>query len=650
MQTLTRVLFLTSTLLTGALTGTMSGVAQAQSPKPLPPVGPLLTTTVGPLDVSRLTENTPVVLQVQQQWEGPNCLLREGSTVQGHVGEVVRRTKLAPLSSFEVVLTSADCNGRKSVPFALRVFAASSPTAAGGQSGTTEAPPLADLPLSIGGNGTSTNAMRSVNAASDLNNYSARPVLSGLPATVKPGQVIGMNGVLLRVGEGPQGGSILSAMKRDVRLERGAVVILAMKPEPVREGTPELMRAAQRGGTTTVAAAAPVELPDTTEICGKECSSIAGSAGEPTPGAGSMRALSIRKLGYKPHDKRLMTEFGSETTLTYLDENTLLCTFDPHFLREHDLGEEDGARTIRAVLVDTHTLAIERVVEWRVRGNDAYLWRAGDGHVLVHIGRELQLLDRKLTPERRMEVHGRVAFVAVSPAGSRLAVGTIREQHSEEVHRQMVEQLGREPEEPVEIRVVDAEFHEIARTERTTKSPVPVLAEDGELRVVHGAGSRWSVSEYRWDRTQHSLATVSSSCRPKLSVPARDITFVVGCTASGAHWYKMLRADGKPVLKADSPSDEVMQSSDEATADRFAVRLVRTARPLSEGQQFSREDLTREEVAVYRRKDGRGVSVIRTENFALGRETYALSPNGDSVALAGTRDIVFYALPADAAR
>ncbi len=99
------------------------------------------------------------------------------------------------------------------------------------------------------------------------------------------------------------------------------------------------------------------------------------------------------------------------------------------------------------------------------------------------------------------------------------------------------------------------------------------------------------------------------------------------------------------MLKADSPSDELMQTSDEATADRFAVRVVRAAHSMTAGQEFSRADLTSEVIGVYRAADGKPVSTITAVDFALGRDTYALSPQGDTVALAGTKDLFFYALP-----
>ncbi|WP_419804320.1 hypothetical protein [Terriglobus sp.] len=612
---------------------------------------PLLVSTYRVLDVAQLQPNAPVVLEVRQRWAGPGCTLSSGATVQGHVSEVTRRGKLSPNASFELVLTAADCNGVTSTPVSLLTASVLAPGGGTtGQTGVVEAPPLADSPLAING------GFRSVNTASNLNNYSPRETLV-LPGSVQFGDVIHIPNVALSVGTGPHGGSVVTARKHDLRLERGTVMVLVAVEQPGRvvatvansSGVSGSLSAIPPGPapTNTVSSVVVPDVTDATEVCSEGCSVIPAhqAVGET---AGTVRSLPLRSLGYAPHDKRLMTEFNRETTVTFLDNSTLLCTFDPHYLREHDTYGQDGARTVRAVLVDAHSLSVRRVVEWRVRGNGAYLWRAGDGHVLVHMGNSLQLLDSNLRMVHKLRLDGRVAFVTVSPAGDRIAVGTIRERYSEDVHRQLAADLAQEPEEPVDVRVLDGALQPLAASERSTQTPAPVLDATGELRLTREGAGRWKLSNYEWDRKQTTIATLRSACRPEISVPASGMTFVVGCTSSGAHWYRMLRRDGRPVLKADSPSDELMQTSDEAAADRFAVRVVRASHSLSPGQEFSRADLTSEVIGVYRATDGKPVSTITANDFTLGRDTYALSPTGDTVVLAGTKELYFYPLPGSA--
>ena len=74
------------------------------------------------------------------------------------------------------------------------------------------------------------------------------------------------------------------------------------------------------------------------------------------------------------------------------------------------------------------------------------------------------------------------------------------------------------------------------------------------------------------------------------------------------------------------------------------MRIIKTERPMTYGQPFARADLTREELAVYRSADGASVKAIVTEDFAPSEEAFAISPEGDQVALVGRSAIQFYAM------
>jgi len=111
---------------------------------------------------------------------------------------------------------------------------------------------------------------------------------------------------------------------------------------------------------------------------------------------------------------------------------------------------------------------------------------------------------------------------------------------------------------------------------------------------------------------------------------------------SGDIWYRMLRSDGHPLLKGESPATEIAQSAEAAVAGSFAVRVFEANRAISVDERFSRLDLTREEIGIYRSSDGSRLSSIATDDFILAQNSYALSPGGDQMALAGKDSILFY--------
>ncbi len=611
------------------------------------PVRPLQTELIGPLDLSRVHEGSSVLLRVDLAWSGTGCVLRAGGIVRGHVVRVERRSKQVKSSEVELRFDAADCNGQPEVPFRLRLVALVEPaggTFSPGGSGTSEAPPLADaVGLSSGG------GVRSASAASAIND-AGTVVARNLPSRITPGQVIGIGRTTLRMGE--EGSTAIVAAGHDVRLERGTSLILTAMPvaeaDPAKVVAPTdgVKRSAVAPAATVVAAAvAPEPEPvDETEVCSGVCNVVNGMAVAGPEQTSTLQAkLPLGSLGYAPRERRRAPAFDNDTTLTYLSATSLLCTFDPHELRQRRSGEEAG-RTIRVVLIDPTTHSVKRVMRWRVEADDQYLWPLGGGRVLVHMGHELRLLDSELRPLRSVAAESRVAWVVSSPLGEHIAVGMVKERHSERVHRELEESMAREPEEDVEVRLLDGDLKPVLTAMRSSETAAPVLTDAGELRVRAGKRGQWRITEYRWDKTERTVASATSACRPILSAPERGVIFAVGCTRTGGRWYRALGPDGHALLKGESPSDEIEQTAEGTTDGTFAVRIVKTAKPWTYGQPFTREDLLKEEIAVYRGSDGRSVAAVTSDDFTLSQHSFALSPGGDQLSLAGADSILFYAV------
>ncbi len=617
---------------------------------------PLQTELIGPLEGSRIHPGSPVLLRVDLDWSGPGCRLRSGSIVQGHVVQVAKRSKTVRNAEVQLAFDAADCDGHPGTPHGFSLVALVGPaggTSETGQSGVSEGPPLAGAPgLAISG------GIRSASAAAQITSGQVLPTRS-LPSQILPGQVVDLRKVNLSVGTGVNGATVIITVGRDTRLETATSLILVPRASPALVGagaaTPTGSVPTPAAGNVSAptahaaagAAVAPpvvAEAADETEICSGACTTVRDPASAVTQTGKIVASLPIGSLGYRPKVKRQVPSFDDETTLTYLDDKNLLCTFDPHQLRQRPGNNEEVVRTIRAVLIDPRSQTVKRVVEWRVRGDNQYLWRLAGGRVLVHMGHELRLFDAELQPLRSIPVEGRVAWVASSPSSDHIAVGTIKERYSDFVYRELENTSSEVPDEDVEVRVLDRELHPLLTAHRSSHMLVPVLADEGELRV-HAAGrGRWKIAAYHWDQTEQTVVTAKSACRPVLSAPAHGLIFVVGCTTTGGRWYRMLRPDGHPVLKGESPSDELEQSALGAADGAFAVRVVKAARAMNYGQPFNRSDLTREDIEVYRSSDGANLSGVSSDDFSVSELGYSLAPSGNQMALVGRDSILFYAV------
>lgn len=637
------------------------------------PARPLQAELIAPLDLSRVHAGSSVLVRVDVDWAESGCTLRVGSIVPGHVVDLQRRSKASRDSLVRLAFDATACNthGETSFPFTLvaLVVGTRSPT---GQSGVSEAPPLADaIGNAIGG----ASGIRSAQSASAINSGFPVPAPS-FPATIRPGQVVGLRKTTLLLDRNGAGASAIVGVGHDLRLEQGTSLILthdlprtvnvAESNQPAEhvantsssrnantgtgaDGREFVPANVSKPGTPVISASPPPLLPDPpdeTDICAGACNVVGETGVAPDAlDTTAVATLALKKLGYSPRANRELRSFDDETTLTYLDANNLLCTFDPHLLRERAGGEEEAVRSVRAVLIDPETHSIKRVLELRVRGDRQYLWKLPQGRVLVHMGKQLKIFDTHLQPIRSIPFEGKVAWIVSSPTGDHLAVGTIRERHSEAVHRDLEAVLSGEPEEDVDVHLLDKDLAVVVTSLQSSKLPSPVLSDAGELRLRGDGHTHWKITEYRWDRSEHPVATTRSTCRPVLSTPQDNMIFAVGCTASGGRWYRMLRSDGRPLLKGESPSDEIQQSAQAASGGSFAVRTVKAVRSMDYGQPFKKADLARQRIAIYRTLDGANVATVATSDFALSQTGFALSPSAEEVAVLGNSSIFFYRIP-----
>jgi hypothetical protein len=258
-------------------------------------------------------------------------------------------------------------------------------------------------------------------------------------------------------------------------------------------------------------------------------------------------------------------------------------------------------------------------------------------------GHQLRLLGPDLDVVRSVALSGRLAFVSVSPSGDRIAAGVLHERYAKEIHELLVTALHMEPEEDVDIQLFDRDFNVLLTSRQSSTQPVPVLSDDGEIRVNSAGNDRWRISEHLWNHTDRTVATTISGCRPNVSPSLPNLLFLVGCSSPrGENWYRMLRLDGHPLLQGHGSPHEIEQSSSSNLQGEFVVRVVHAGRPLNNGDWFDKEDLLKQDFSVYRATDGRRLFLTTTPGVSLVEQSSALSPNGNQLAILSDATISFY--------
>lgn len=651
-----------------AFTGLVCTLARAQGSREgldriLSSQVPLQADLLAPLDAGKLARGAPVLAKARVDWNNPTCHLRAGAIVMGHIIDLERRSKQNRGSSFTVAFDHAECEGSVT-PFSFTLFAIIAyPQLDEGVPMVSTADVYGRGGMTSGHGGVPMPAPTQLGMGSDM--LARRGETKDLtPATIESGQVVGLKKISLRVGTGPGGASIVSSPKDDVRLE-GATQLVLM-PGGTVIASPQLSAAAMSGNPTSSPTPAAPSVPapkpttiatnavtpevatdvDETSICTAPCSMVPDAPGLSLPSASSSLLTTV--LGFTPHNRREYAAFDFEATLSFLNAQNLLFTYDPHKLRQripHGVGEE-FIRTVRAVLLDPATLHVKQIFDWKIQGEGQYLWHAGPDKIVVHLGPNLRVLGPDLAVLREIPLQGKLVFVSTSPSGDHIAVGTLHERHTREMHDQLVETLKTQPEEDVDIQLFDRDLRVLLTVRQSSSLPSPVLSDAGEVRINSSGLNHWLIREYSWDHSVRTIAKVISQCRPDLATPLPDAVFVIGCNGStDQNWYRMLRLDGHPILESHGTSEDLEQTSGSSNDAYFAVRVVRANNAVSRGDHFYKQDLKEQEVSVYRTSDGKRLFFNLSPGISLAEQSFALSPNGTQLAVLSDLTISLYPIP-----
>jgi hypothetical protein len=640
-------------LLLGSVFGLIAAAGWGNDRTPTPAPGertPIQAELVRSIEAGRVRVGEPVYAKVTLAWKNSGCTLREGAVLRGRVVAETRRVK-GSTSELALVFESGQCNGIDLKPLSLTVAALLAPDPNRNTSlfSGQESPPLSDavgLGLSQEGSG---SPMRSMLAAAST--VVLEPPHNKPPVFVMPGQVIGLGDLKLRVGSGPDGSSVLSSARHNLRLEMGSRLVLVAS-EASAAASPNADRAAASNPNPQPSAApAESDVRNESDSCAVPgCDAVIDSHFLEAQAVDAAFRMPLASLGFAAPVDREMYGLDREITLSYLGANKVLLTFNPHGLIAR--GNADiqlpKLHMVRAVLVEAGPAAkVLRSADWRVHDAQQYLWPLSDERVLVHVGNELRIYGSDLKVERRIALGGPLAYLAVSPSSQYLATGVVHERHSDNVHKELAEAEGREPEEDVEVKVLDSDLHTLVNVTRSSREAPPVLSDDGEIRVPLVGKNRWAIKEYTWTGQRLLLKQVESTCRPVVETLPPNLLLVTGCDRLQAgRWYRILRTDGKLILQGETSSAELGQvASGMAHSTLFALGITEMDKAMYESAAFHSKDIKNLRVGVFSAENGRKVAGVIVADPLPMLQTFAISPDGHQLAVIANNEILFYPLP-----
>jgi hypothetical protein len=612
--------------------------------------GPVQAELLAQASVHHLQSGATVFARVTRDWKGPDCFLRSGAILEGTV-EVADSRKGHGQSRLGLSFHRAQCDGPDMKPFELILAAVA------GVPEDWENVPDAQFKMPV--MFMQPNGMNGFGGAGlggfSLSHMELRGVVHHFPTSrnVQPGDVLEIKGMKLDLGMGPNRSSVLSTKNRDVSLDAftqflllpSAAIVFA--PENRSVIAPDPAALGKDGSSPPLPAPAPV---NDLEVCAPPgCAVDLPATAEELEGRGA-DSIAIGALGYAPRARRVLDDFGDEEALAWLSPRQMLFTFNPHALiRREGPASRATHRMIRAVVLDVQSHSVTRAVDWEVTDTRRYLWPLSGSRILVHVGNELRVYTAGLEIEHSIALGGPLAFVQIAPNGKLMAIATLHERHSEELHAKLHSQLGSEPEEDVEVAITDEGLNTIARATTVSGLQPPTLLNEGQVNLLGQPQMHYRLALTTWDNKAVTLARLTSRCTPELSSIAPDLLFLLSCNvATGKSEYRVMRADGKLLLRGEaSPRElghDVAGSHEHAM---FVMKAVRATHELAPGIQFKASDLESAELRVYRAGDGKRLLAVHVDEPITSHGGYALSPDGTQLAVLSQSQIQLYPVPSE---
>lgn len=624
--------------------------------------GPVHAELLKYLDVRHVQTGSPVFVRVTADWTGLNCTLRKGAIIEAKVEAAAKRVKGGKGSELALSFSKAQCSGAEMAPLDL-VLAAVSYLPSKDNDSSSQFPVVRYMAnpgihsmgpgATAGGNLPPTDATSQETIFTKGDEFRAMGQ-SGRRPNLKPGDVYGIKGVKMELGAGPHRSSLLTSQERDVALDEDTEFLLvptAVAFVPAAASMAAASAAAKPGTSETVnpSAVAPVAAEEFEPCVPPSCTTDLPTATEHVAGH-PVESIAVRPLGYSPRPEKVITELDNDDALAWLGPDRLLVAFNPHKLiyREGNTSADAPLRTIRAVLLDTARKQVVSTANWELSDSGEYLWQISDNRVLAHVGNELRVYDAQLQPLNRLPLAGPLEFVRISPNGEVIAVAVLKERHTPELHAKLREALDHEPQEDVEVMVLDKDFKTIVQASTTSDVMPPTLLNEGQVNLLAQPNHRYRLSMLTWKNQTRTLARFSSACTPQFSTLAPDVVFVRTCEKSyGAPEIRILRANGQVVMHGKPDLGELgYEAKGNPASGTFALKVLHTTSTLPAGStEFHGSDLNAVELRVFRVADGKRLSTIRTEAPPPSHDGYCLSPDGSQIAVLAGGQINIFPVP-----
>ena len=367
--------------------------------------------------------------------------------------------------------------------------------------------------------------------------------------------------------------------------------------------------------------------------------------------------IPVQPLGYRPPGKLYLLMRYSSSSLEFLDSNHVLLTFrEPHLLQRQQ--SSDGLeQVVQADVLDVSTGQVVATDEWLLHDRGRYLWKLGEGRVLLRVGSRLFQVDDKLHLKAIYQSPTELEEVQTSPDGKLLVVENQLEKHTHEEHDRLVRQAalrgGTPPPEDVQVEMMRLDERKLMmRAHADSAGELPATA-DGFFMQKQRKENVWELRFQPYakaaaaDGDGVSVANIDSTCDPSEKVLNPDSVLVLSCPPGHNDRYVAAYSlnqqklwDGRWQSNFTWPAFRVSQNG-----ASVAISWLAVTRPVSAREPIDDDEVQNQVLSVLDSHSGSLRFALLLKPIVSAGGNFALSADGNRLAVLNHGTLEVYDLP-----
>jgi hypothetical protein len=325
-------------------------------------------------------------------------------------------------------------------------------------------------------------------------------------------------------------------------------------------------------------------------------------------------------------------------------------------LREQGSGGLD--QSIQAVVLELPTGKVVAQDQWLLHDRGRYLWRLADNKILLRMGSDLYESDSRLQLKPLYRSPTDVEEVELSPDGRLLVVESELERHTPEEHERLARQAaltgGGPPAEDVQIRMLRLDQPKLMLSAHANAAGDLPATVDGFFSQEKVGETDWNVRFHPYEKAEPTggdiVAHVDSACDPSEKVLSAQSILILSCphghddrfvSAYSLSSHKLW--DGRWQSNFTWPAFRMAQSG-----TSVAISWIAVNHPVSAAAPINDEDVQNQVLSVLDSQTGSLRLAVLLKPIVSAGGNFALSADGNRLAVLNHGEIEVYDLPAPA--